>query len=220
MAITEFIYGIHPVLEALKAARRDIFDIYISSKKDFKRIEEIVHLSENLKLPVNKINPEKLKSLSNSGIHQGVAARVGPYPYSEISSLIKRQSSYIIPLILILDHIKDPQNLGAIIRTALCAGVNGIVVPKDRSCGATPAVSRSSAGALEHIRLARVSNIINAINLLKEKGLWIAGLDRSAKNSIFSTDLTIPIALVIGGEDQGVGPLVKGIAIFLFQYRK
>jgi len=209
MAKTEFIYGMHPVIEALKAARRDIFEIYISTKKDFKQLEEIVHIAEKLNLPVNQVNPGKLRSIANSEMHQGVVASVGPYPYVELSYVMKKQISEIYPLILLLDHISDPQNLGAIIRTALCAGVKGIVIPKDRACGATPAVSKSSAGALEHIALAKVNNMINAINQLKDKGFWIAGLDRSAKNSIFSTDLTVMIALVIGGEEHGIRPLVK-----------
>jgi 23S rRNA (guanosine2251-2'-O)-methyltransferase len=112
-------------------------------------------------------------------------------------------------MILILDQIQDPQNLGALLRTALCAGVDQVIVPKDRAAGATPAVSRASAGALEHIRMSQVVNLANIIQELKERGLWVFGLDRDGRVSIYSTDFSVPMALVIGGEGKGIRPLIK-----------
>ncbi|UCF91775.1 MAG: 23S rRNA (guanosine(2251)-2'-O)-methyltransferase RlmB [Desulfobacterales bacterium] len=113
------------------------------------------------------------------------------------------------PFLLLLDGILDPHNLGAIIRTALCAGVHGVIIPRDRAASPTPAVSKASAGALEHVRLIQVTNLVRTVQALKEKGLWIYGLDRSGEHSIFASDLTGPLALVIGGEQRGIRPLVK-----------
>jgi 23S rRNA (guanosine2251-2'-O)-methyltransferase len=111
--------------------------------------------------------------------------------------------------LLLLDNIMDPHNLGALVRTALCVGIDGVIIPKDRSVWPSPAVSKASAGALEHIRLAKVTNLVNTIKALKKKGLWILGLDSAAKRSIFISDLKGSIAMVIGGEEKGIRPLVK-----------
>ncbi len=114
-----------------------------------------------------------------------------------------------------LDNVLDPQNLGAIIRTALCVGVDSIVLPKDRSAPPTPSVSRASAGALEHIKLTQVTNLVNAIKDCKKKGLWIYGLQKEAEQSIYTTDLSGSIAIVLGGEQKGIRPLVKRNCDFL-----
>ena len=111
--------------------------------------------------------------------------------------------------LLLLDNIMDPHNLGALIRTALCVGVNGVIIPKDRSAQPTPTVSKSSAGALEHICLSRVTNMVNTITMLKKSGLWIAGMDKISADSIFTCDMKRFNAIVIGGEGKGLRPLVK-----------
>ena len=113
------------------------------------------------------------------------------------------------PFLLLLDNIMDPNNLGALIRTALCVGVNGVIIPKDRSAQPTPTVSKVSAGALEHISLSRVTNMANTIKMLKENGLWIAGMDKISTESIFTCDMKAFSAIVIGGEEKGIRPLVK-----------
>ena len=115
-----------------------------------------------------------------------------------------------------LDNIQDPQNLGAIIRTALCVGVDGIILPKDRSAQPTPSVSKASAGALEHINLARVTNLVQTIKHCKKSGLWVIGLQKDAGQSIYTGDLTGSIAIVLGGEQKGMRPLVKNNCDFLF----
>jgi 23S rRNA (guanosine2251-2'-O)-methyltransferase len=172
-------------------------------------LDKIAGMAEKRNVPVRRINAEKLKSLAGTDAHQGVAARVGQYPFTGLSTLIGSGNKTRGPFVLLLDHIEDPQNHGAIIRTALCAGMNGIVIPKDRSAGPTPAVSRSSAGALEHMPVCRVTNLVNAIQQLKKDGLWILGLDRMGEMPLYATDLTGPLGIVIGGEDQGIRPLVK-----------
>jgi 23S rRNA (guanosine2251-2'-O)-methyltransferase len=115
-----------------------------------------------------------------------------------------------------LDNIVDPQNLGAIIRTALCAGVDGVILPKDRCASPTPAVSKASAGALEHLRLSRVTNLVQTIKICKNRGLWTIGLLKDAEQSIYTGDLSGSIAMVLGGEQKGLRPLVRKNCDFLF----
>ncbi len=212
----EILYGIHPVFEALKAGRRDFFEIYIAKDKTSKRIDKLVAIAESMKVPVERVEPLTLKSITGTDLHQGLGARTGPFPISEISDIFDGvRSNDANHLLLLLDNIMDPHNLGALIRTALCVGVDGIIIPKDRSVPPTPAVSKASAGALEHIRLARVTNMVNTIKALKEKGLWIAGMEKTSDKSIFFSDLTGPVAIVIGGEEKGMRPLVKKHCDFL-----
>ena len=212
----EILYGIHPVFEALKAGRRDFFEVYIAKDKTSKRIDKLVAIAESMKIPVEKVEPLTLKSMTGTDLHQGLGARTGSFPISGISDIFDGvRSNDANHLLLLLDNIMDPHNLGALIRTALCVGVDGIIIPKDRSVPPTPAVSKASAGALEHIRLVRVTNMVNTIKDLKEKGLWIAGMEKTSDKSIFFSDLTGPVAIVIGGEEKGMRPLVKKHCDFL-----
>ena len=207
---TEILYGIHSVLEALKAGRRQIFALYVTKDKVSKRLSKVVGAAEALNVPVKSINPAQLESMSGSDHHQGIGAVVSPYPLVGIADIVGRAESVAADcFLLLLDNVIDPHNLGALVRTALCAGIGGIVIPKDRSALPTPAVSKASAGALEHVSLVRVTNMVNTINVLKKKGLWIAGLDIAAKRSIYLSDLSGSIAIVIGGEEKGMRPLVK-----------
>jgi len=213
---TEILFGINPVLEALNAGRRFFFEVYILEKKISDRLERILALSEAKKIPVERVESLQLKSLTGTDQHQGIGARTSGFPVSAISDIIDSiRPDDTNHLLLLVDNIMDPHNLGALIRTALCAGVNGIIIPKDRSVPPTPAVSRASAGALEHIRLARATNMVNTIKTLKEKGWWIAGMEKASDKSIFLSDLTARLAIVIGGEEKGMRPLVKKHCDFL-----
>ena len=206
----EILFGINPVYEALRAGRRDIFKVYITKEKIPKRIEGIITLADSLKIPVEASKPLYLKSISGSEDHQGVGAQTGPYPFVKISDMLGTiQGGKSNPFLLLLDNMMDPRNLGALIRTALCVGVDGVIIPKDRSAQPTPTVSRSSAGALEHIRLSRVTNMVNTIKMLKKSGFWIAGMDKISTESIFTCDMKRVNAIVVGGEGKGVRPLVK-----------
>ena len=208
MEKTEILYGLHSVTEAMNAGKRNILEIYVSNEKESKPLEIIAQLSREKGLSLKHLNPDKIKSLSQNPRHQNVAAKVTPYPYAPFdchsSTDDGRPCFYVM-----LDHILDPQNLGAILRTALCTGIDQVIIPKDRSAGATPAVSRASAGALEHIRLSRVTNLVNTIKELKQAGFWVMGLDRDATHNLYTMDLTVPLCIVIGGEDLGVRPLVR-----------
>ncbi|MBU4055291.1 MAG: 23S rRNA (guanosine(2251)-2'-O)-methyltransferase RlmB [Proteobacteria bacterium] len=205
---TEILYGIHPVFEAVQSGRRRIFELFMAEGRDSQRNDALLSLALEKKIPVKTISPGEIRSLSQSEKHQNVAARVSSYPYAPLD-LEGRDSQTKPTLFLILDQIQDPQNLGAILRTALCAGANHVIVPKDRSAGATPAVSRASAGALEHIRLSLVTNLVNTIKEMKENDLWVFGLDRDGRTPVYGMDLTVPTALVIGGEGKGIRPLIK-----------
>ncbi len=213
---TEILYGIHPVFEALEAGRRDFFELYIAKDKTSKRLEKVRALAESKKIPVRRIKHAQIKSMAGSDLHQGIAANVSPYPLAELPDIVDRpRLADTKHFLLLLDNVLDPHNLGAIIRTGLCVGIDGIIIPKDRSATPTPAVSRASAGALEHLFLARVTNLVNTIKALKKKGLWIAGMDRAAEKSIFSCDFSGSVAIVIGGEEKGIRPLVKKHCDFL-----
>ena len=207
---TEILSGIHPVLEAISAGRRDIFEIYFSKEKTSKRLQSVISLAESFRIPIKQLNPSTLQSALRADHHQGIGACVGPYPLVELTDILDHLNGGTRPpFLLMLDNVVDPHNLGALVRTAVCADVDGICIPKDRSASPTPVVSRASAGALEHALLAQVINMSKTISLLKERGLWIVGLDKASGESIYSTDFTAPVSIVVGGEDKGIRPLVK-----------
>ncbi|MFO7709141.1 MAG: 23S rRNA (guanosine(2251)-2'-O)-methyltransferase RlmB [Desulfobacterales bacterium] len=206
---TEVLYGIHPVAEALRAGRRRIFELWIAPGRHLPRVAAVRQAADARGLPVREIPVAQLASLAGTESHQGVAARVSTFTGEELSAVIRPPGGAGPDLILALDLVQDPHNLGAILRTALCAGVQAVIVPKDRSAPPTPAVSRISAGALEHTRLVQVTNLVRGLELAKEGRLWVVGLDPGARRSIFSLDGSLPLALVVGGEGKGVRPLVR-----------
>jgi 23S rRNA (guanosine2251-2'-O)-methyltransferase len=207
---TEVIYGFHPVFEALKAARRKVFNVQIAGDKPSERFEKVAALAASLNVDVDLVKTYRLNQLAGTAQHQGVVATVSLFPLADIVYIVdKRGSEHQNQLLVLLDSVLDPQNLGAIIRTAVSVGVDAVVIPKNRSASPTPAVSKASAGALEHVNLARVTNMVTAIKMLKAKGIWIFGLDRGADVSMYSADLAGPVAVVIGGEEKGIRPLVK-----------
>ena len=212
---SEIIFGVHPVREAIKAARREVMEINITSGRKNQRLADIEQLAVNAGIRVNQMPPDKLSAVSASQKHQGVAARVSPLPLYDLQDFMAFPGNGKDPLILVLDQVLDPHNLGAIIRTALCAGVDGILCPRDRAAAPTPVVSRISAGAMEHVRLARVTNLVSAIQVLKAKSFWVAGMDMAGERSVFEADFSGPLALIIGGEEKGLRPLVKKHCDFL-----
>jgi len=213
---TEILYGINPVFEALKADRRKIFKIYIAENKTSGRIGKVVKLAESKKIPVKEVNTIQLKSIAGTGQHQGISAKVKPYVMASLTDITGSEPiNNNHRFLLLLDNVLDPRNLGAIIRTALGVGIDGIIIPKDRSATPTPAVSKTSAGAIEHVCLIRVTNMVDTIKVLKQHGVWIVGLDKGADKNVYSSDLTGSIAMVIGGEEKGIRPLVKKNCDFL-----
>ncbi|MDF1593813.1 MAG: 23S rRNA (guanosine(2251)-2'-O)-methyltransferase RlmB [Desulfobacterales bacterium] len=206
----EILYGIHPVTEALKAGRRDFVEIYLAGEKSSGRVLQTAAMAESKGIPVKKKTAAQLGAITRSEMHQGIGAGVGPYPLVEMDTILNKSAERGgRPFILLLDTILDPHNFGALVRTADSVGIDGIIMPKDRSAPPSPAVSKASSGALEHVLLARVTNMVNAIKDLKRQGVWIVGMDRDADQSLFSSDLTDSIAIIIGGEEKGIRPLVK-----------
>jgi len=209
-AQTEVLYGIHPVSEALAAKRRRFFTIYIAAGKKVLWEASLRKQAQLGRIPLTEMSLPEVNRVAGSPFTQGIAARVGPYPVMEINDMVmEADPGGELPFLLVADGVMDPGNLGALVRTGVCMGISGIVVPKNRRAPPTPAVSRASAGALEHIRMARVTNLVRAIQRFQEKGIWVYGLDPEAKTPLFSVDLDGPVALVVGGEEKGIRPLVK-----------
>ena len=207
---TEILYGFHPVYEALRAGRRAFHEIYILKQSQNRRIEQIRKAAGRQNILLKEASPEELQAIAGAVSHQGVLARVSVYPLADAANLsVNVLSATHSPFFLLLDHIVDPHNLGAIVRSALCAGVDGVIIPKDRSAFPTPLVSRISAGALEYMPVAQVNNIVRFVKTLKHQDIWIIGLDQNAEQSIYRTDLTGAIGLVVGGEQKGIRALVK-----------
>jgi len=213
---SELLYGIHPVFETLVAGRRRVYEVYLDKEKKSGRLAKIESMAAAGGVLIKSIGPDDFKALTGTIGHQGAAAMVSPYPQVTVQDMLQTvEGEDKKHFLLMLDNIQDPQNLGAIIRTALCVGIHGIVVPKDRSASPTPAVSKASAGALEHIRLVRVTNLVQTIKHCKASGLWVMGLQKDAAQAIYAADLRGPIALVLGGEQKGIRRLVKKNCDFL-----
>jgi 23S rRNA (guanosine2251-2'-O)-methyltransferase len=212
---SELLWGFHPVIEALRAGRRHFADLYVSQQRGDQRLAELVREAETRRIPVQTLTPRALTEMAGAH-HQGVAARVSPLAAENLDRLCQDLAAgRCEPWILILDGIVDPQNLGALVRTAVCAGMGAIVVPRDRSARPGPTVSRASAGALEHARLVTATNLAAALTRLKEAGLWICGLDREQGRSLFASDLAGPLGIVVGAEGKGIRPLVRRHCDFL-----
>lgn len=212
----EILYGFHPVRHCLDAGRRDVLELLLETGKTSGRKAQLEEKARSMGVAVHSMGSRALAQAAGSPRHQGVAAKVSPYPFSDLSRILSGAGQSDEPLfVLLMDQVTDTRNLGAMARTALCVGVHGIVLTKDRSARPTPAASKASAGALEHMPLARVTNLSRTLAILKEYGAWVAGLDHDARQALYGADLAGPLALVIGGEDKGIRPLVKKQCDFL-----
>lgn len=201
--------GRNPVMEALKSGR-SINRIIISSGDREGSINKILAIAREKGIVIQEVDRSRLDTLSVTGAHQGIVAYVSPKDYVEPQVFLdKAKERGEEPFLLILDGIADPHNFGSIIRTADAVGVHGIIIPKRRAVALNATVAKASAGALEYIDVARVTNIAMAIDDLKQKGIWIAGTDSEAEKKYDEADLKGPIALVIGGEGEGIGKLIS-----------
>lgn len=205
----DLLYGIHPICEALLAGRREFRRLYISKSRRIKGIETLFKLARAGGTPVQYKTPDYFKFRLGDSVHQGVAAQVSELPLSDERGILKKaETDSALPLILGLDGIVDPQNLGSLVRTALAMGVHGIILPKTRAAPLSPAVSKASAGAMEHMLFARVANLVAALQRLKKAGLWVVGSHAGSQNAVDQADFDVGLVLVIGGEDKGLRPLV------------
>jgi 23S rRNA (guanosine2251-2'-O)-methyltransferase len=202
--------GPHVVLEALRARRRHIDRIYLARERYDPRIVEIVKRARDLGVPSTQEKQERLDELAKGVTHQGVLAVVSEVGYDDPFALVTRiKAATPLPLLLLLDGVQDPQNLGAIIRTAEAAGADGLFISKHRAVGITPAVAKASAGAVEHLPVARVAGLPAFLTWLKDQGVWILGADPSAVRSIHEIDFGTSMGVVIGGEHRGLTVLVR-----------
>ncbi|MDA8140997.1 MAG: 23S rRNA (guanosine(2251)-2'-O)-methyltransferase RlmB [Desulfobacteraceae bacterium] len=204
------LYGYHPVREALYARRRRLHTVYLAKGKGEARRQEIAGLCQQAKVDVQWVEPRQLTDMVGHPQHQDVVAKAEVYPVSSLEEILAAAGAQPnAAWVLLLDQVVDPQNFGAIVRTAHCAGVQGIMLPKDHSAPPSPAASKASAGALEHMHIAYETNLVNTMKILKDHGYWIAGSDREGAQSVFEANLKGPLALVIGSEEKGLRPLVK-----------
>lgn len=214
--MSELLYGIHPVHEALRAGRRRFQKLYISKRRTAKGVQEILKHAEAAGIPVEYREADYFGSLFGKAVHQGVAARTSGYPFQEISAILRKAEAHgQQPVVLAVDGVLDPQNMGSLIRTAVSMSIHGVILPKDRSSPLTPAVSKASAGAMEHALIARVANLVAALKGLKKGGLWVAGADANAGQRIDETDLRVGLVLVVGGEQKGIRSLVRKTCDYL-----
>lgn len=205
----DLIEGRNAVIEALKS-ERTIEQLLIAKGDTEGSVNLIIALAKERHIVIKEVDRKKLDNMSVSKAHQGVIAIVTPYDYFEVSDILKyAEEKGEKPFILILDEIEDPHNFGAIIRSAEVCGVHGIIIPKRRNVGITPIVYKTSAGAVQHMKIAKVTNINTVIDELKEKGLWIYGADMDGENYCYEVDFSGATALVIGSEGKGISKLTK-----------
>ena len=205
----EMIEGRNAVLEALRAGRA-LDKVYIARGETDKALAHIAGLARERGVSVSDCDRRKLDAMSVTKAHQGVIAVCAVREYASLDDILAlAESRGEAPFVVVCDEISDPHNLGAIIRSAECVGAHGVVIPKRRSAGLTAVVGKTSAGAAEHLPVARVANISAALQELKDRGLWVYGAAAEGSSPMWETDLTGPLALVIGSEGEGLGRLVR-----------
>jgi len=208
--VTQVIYGIHPVTEAIKSSHLEIEKLLIGTQNPHPSLQWIIDLAAARKIPVTMTDRKTLDGFARGGLHQNIVALARGITYAQVGDLLahwknERGSAFF----LILDGIQDPQNFGALIRTALGCGVQGIIIPKDRAVGVTPVVIKASAGATAYLPIARVVNLATTLEALKQEGIWVYGASGEAKEVIYDLDLEMNLAIVIGSEGKGLRPLVQ-----------
>ena len=196
----EIIYGIRPVVEVLRSKRREVHEVL-----DAVGEKGIASEAASRGVRLRRVQRRHIEELAPGVVHQGVAARVGPYPYSGLKEILNVPN----PLVVILDSVTDPRNLGAVLRAADGAGASGVVIPKDRAVGVTPAAVKASAGASEHVRVTRETNLRRALDKIKETGVWAYAAEGGAAPAYTDLDLSGPVAFVLGSEGRGVRRLVR-----------
>jgi len=208
------IEGRNPVLEALRSGRT-VEKLLVARGSTEGSVREIIGMARDMGIVIQEVDRRRLDEISGHSSHQGVIAYIAPYQYADVEELIQRaKDQREHPFLIIMDEITDPHNLGAVIRSAECCGAHGVIIPKRRSAGLTPAVIKASAGAVEYIPVAKVTNLARLLDELKTQGIWIIGADMDGSDYT-RLDLTGPVALVIGSEGQGIRRLVKEKCDFL-----
>ncbi len=195
----DLVYGLRPVVEALRSKRREVREVL-----DAVGDEEIASEATARNVRLRRVPRKRVEELAPGAVHQGVVARVGPYPYSGLEEILAVPD----PLVIVLDCVTDPRNLGAVLRAADGAGASGVVIPKDRAVGVTPAAVKASAGASEHVPVARQTNLRRALEKMKEAGVWAYAAEGSG-TAYTDVDLSGSVAFVLGSEGRGIRRLVR-----------
>jgi len=208
--VSRFVYGVNPVLEALKAHPRDVVRVLVERGREGRAshgADRVAQAAAEAGVRIEDVPQGDLAHRSRGGVHQGVGAELTEFRYAELEDVLAGIEGPAF--LLVLDGVTDPQNLGALVRSAHALGAHGVIVPKDRAAGITPAAFKASAGALEHCPVARVTNLSRALDQMKEQGIWTVALAADGDKELREVDLTAPIALVLGSEGSGVRPLVR-----------
>lgn len=199
-----FVFGYHAVAEALKEGRGN--KLFLSEEARGEKIDRLKEMAREQAVPVKWVPKQKLDTMSDQGVHQGMILAITPYQYLTLDELLAQTKEQ--PLYLILDNLEDPHNFGSIMRTADASGVDGIIIPKHRAVGITPIVVKTSTGAVEHIPVARVTNLTQAVQQLKKAGFWIFGTDMSGSD-YRTWNAQGAVGLIIGNEGRGMGEGLK-----------
>lgn len=207
---TTWLVGVHSVEGALRNDPGRVRVLRIAESKQNRRLTALVDLARDAGVPVETAAPEELTKLGGRAAHQGVAAAYEPPRHRSLDDLlVLAERAGPATLLLLLDGVQDPGNLGACLRTAECVGVTGVVLPRHRAAGLTPAAQKASAGAATRLPVAEVTNLVDAMKALKAAGIWLVGAAGDAPTSVYELDLTGPLGLVMGGEQKGLRRLVR-----------
>lgn len=204
--VTDIVYGVHAVTESLQANTGN--KLYIQDDLRGKNVEKIKDLAAEKKVSISWTPKKNLNEMTDNGTHQGFVLRVSEFAYAELSTILEKADQEDNPLVLILDGLTDPHNLGSILRTADATKVAGVIIPKHRAVGVTPVVSKTSTGAVEYVPIARVTNLSQTLDALKEKGFWIFGTDMDGTPS-HKWNTSGKLALIIGNEGKGISANIK-----------
>ena len=205
----EIIAGRNAVFEAL-SSKRPVNKIFIKAGLQGGSLGKIIAAAQGAAVPVEYVQPEKLDRLAPGIRHQGIVALASPIAFSSLETVLERAASRNeMPFLLLLDELQDPQNVGALIRSADAAGVHGVLLPRRRSCPLNMVVAKISAGAVNYVPVVQIGNIVQTLRSLKEQGFWVVGADMEGDSLYFETDLDRPLVLVVGAEGKGMGHLVK-----------
>ena len=203
----DVLYGIHAVEEVLRARNRPLDHIEVARERHDQRLQAVIDLAREQGVSVRFTPRDQLDRLARSKSHQGIVAIVASKSYSELDELLKKKGEHTF--VVVLDGIEDPHNLGALIRTADGAGVDGVIIPERRAATVNATVTKTSAGASEHVRIARVVNVARTLDELKQKNVWIVGLDERGEKDYDQLDYNMDCAIVLGAEGHGLHDLVR-----------
>ncbi|MDA8124070.1 MAG: 23S rRNA (guanosine(2251)-2'-O)-methyltransferase RlmB [Deltaproteobacteria bacterium] len=212
----QVIYGINPLLEMLLSHPAELEKIVVAEGRTDQAVEKLLHLASQQRVPVERGGRERVEKLAPGRVHQGVAGLCREYAYSDLDAVIaNRHADSRYSLVILLDSVTDPQNLGSIIRTAHCCGANGVIIPEDRAASITASAIKASAGAIHRLPVARVVNLGRAIETLQKEGFWIYGAEAGTALDMRTPDYDGHIGLVMGSEGRGLRPLIRKKCDFL-----